>query len=224
MGPSDPALTVPPQQNSAIAALPETGAGLFLGGAHFKKGVVDWAGLPPGDRGEVALAGRSNVGKSSLLNALTGRRALARTSNTPGRTREVNFFDLAGQFYLVDLPGYGYAKASKAHVAKWASMTRAYLLGRASLKRVYQLVDARHGLKAIDGALMDALDAAAVSYQVVLTKADKIGRADAEAVRATVAATLAERPAAYPEVLLTSAEKKQGIEAFQNAIFAALER
>ncbi len=207
-----------------MTALPETGAALFLGGTQFVKGVVDWAGLPPGDRGEVALAGRSNVGKSSLLNALTGRRALARTSNTPGRTREVNFFDLAGRFYLVDLPGYGYAKASKAHVAKWAAMTRAYLLGRASLKRVYQLVDARHGLKAIDMALMDALDAAAVSYQVVLTKADKIGLAKAEAVRGTVAATLVKRPAAHPDVLLTSAEKKQGIEALQEAMLAVLSR
>ncbi len=203
---------------------PPTGPDLFAKGTEFLKGVVDWSGLPPGDRGEVALAGRSNVGKSSLINALTGRRALARTSNTPGRTREVNFFDLAGLYYLVDLPGYGYAKASKTDIAKWSKMTETYLLGRAALKRVYQLVDSRHGLKPNDLELMDAFDMAAVSYQVVLTKADKIGRAKAEEAKAKVAETIRPRPAAYPEVLLTSSEKKWGVEELQQAIFDVLKR
>lgn len=198
------------------------GPGLFARGTEFLKGVVDWSGLPPGDRGEVALAGRSNVGKSSLINALTGRRALARTSNTPGRTREVNFFLLADQYYLVDLPGYGYAKASKTDIAKWNKMTDKYLLGRAALKRVYQLVDARHGLKPNDLELMDSFDTAAVSYQVVLTKADKIGKAKAEAVREKVAEQIRKRPAAFPEVMLTSSEKKWGLEDLQQTIFEVL--
>ena len=203
---------------------PATGPALFLAGSAFLTGVVDWAGLPPGDRGEVALAGRSNVGKSSLINALTGRRALARTSNTPGRTREVNFFDVAGHFYLVDLPGYGYAKASKTDIARWTKMTELYLLGRVNLKRVYQLIDSRHGLKANDLRLMDAFDKAAVSYQIVLTKADKVGQVKAQALRARVAEALAKRPAAYCEVLVTSAEKKMGIEGLQQAMFDVLAR
>lgn len=207
-----------------MSADPTSGPELFAKGTEFIKGVVAWSGLPPGDRGEVALAGRSNVGKSSLINALTGRRALARTSNTPGRTREVNFFDLAGRYYLVDLPGYGYAKASKTDIAKWSKMTETYLLGRAALKRVYQLVDSRHGLKPNDLELMDAFDTAAVSYQVVLTKADKIGRAKAEDVQAKVAETIRPRPAAYPEVLITSSEKKWGVEDLQDAIFEVLKR
>ena len=205
-----------------MAAHPATGPDLFARGSTFLKGVVDWSGLPPGDRGEVALAGRSNVGKSSLINALTGRRALARTSNTPGRTREVNFFDVGGLCYLVDLPGYGYAKASKMDAAKWNKMTEAYLLGRASLKRVYQLIDSRHGLKPNDLELMDAFDTAAVSYQVVLTKADKVGKAAAEKVRDEVLAALAKRPASFPEVLITSAAKKSGVEGLQQAIFDVL--
>ena len=201
---------------------PNLGPTLFATGTTFLKGVVNWNGLPPGDRGEVALAGRSNVGKSSLINALTGRRALARTSNTPGRTREVNYFHVAGQFYLVDLPGYGYAKASKADTIKWNEMTLDYLMGRASLKRVYQLIDSRHGLKPNDLELMEDFDRAAVSYQVVLTKADKIGLAKAETMRARVQTQIMQRPAAFPEVLLTSSEKKWGIEDLQNAIYQVL--
>ena len=207
-----------------MSDLPTTGPNLFAKGTEFLKGVVDWSGLPPGDRGEVALAGRSNVGKSSLINALTGRRALARTSNTPGRTREVNFFDLAGLYYLVDLPGYGYAKASKTDIAKWNKMTETYLLGRAALKRVYQLVDSRHGLKPNDLELMDAFDTAAVSYQVVLTKADKNGRAKAEAEKAKIEEAIRMRPAAFPHVLITSSEKKWGLEDLQDAMFEALRR
>ena len=203
---------------------PAHGPDLFSRGTAFLKGVVDWSGLPPGDRGEVALAGRSNVGKSSLINALTGRRALARTSNTPGRTREINFFDLAGLYYLVDLPGYGYAKASKRDAAKWTQMTNTYLMGRASLKRVYQLIDSRHGLKPNDLSLMDEFDTAAVSYQVVLTKTDKIGRRAAHQMQEQVSAAIHQRPAAYPEVLLSSSEKKWGLEELQQAIFEVLAR
>lgn len=202
----------------------ENGPDLFAKGTKFIKGVVDWQGLPAGDRGEVALAGRSNVGKSSLINALTGRRSLARTSNTPGRTREVNFFDLAGHYYLVDLPGYGYAKASKSDIAKWSKMTEAYLLGRASLKRVYQLVDSRHGLKENDLALMDEFDAAAVSYQIVLTKADKNGLTNARDIKYKVEQALVKRPAAHPEVLITSSEKKIGVGDLQQTIFDVLSR
>ena len=203
---------------------PLSGPELFAAGSTFLKGVVDWSGLPPGDRAEIALAGRSNVGKSSLINALTGRRALARTSNTPGRTREINFFDLAGRFYLVDLPGYGYAKASKTDIAKWNKVTQTYLLGRAPLKRAYQLVDARHGLKPNDLELMDAFDTAAVSYQIVLTKIDKIGKSQADDVQEKVAEAIRKRPAAYPHVIQTSSAKKMGIEALQQAIFDVLVR
>ena len=204
------------------ASFPTSGPDLFAGGSTFLKGAVDWSGLPPGDRGEVALAGRSNVGKSSLINALTGRRTLARTSNSPGRTREVNFFHLAGLYYLVDLPGYGYAKASKTEIARWSKMTKVYLLGRATLKRVYQLVDSRHGLKPNDLGHMEAFDAAALSYQVVLTKADQVGRAKAEQVQAKVTEALRRRPAAHPQVLITSSKKKWGVEDLQDAIFEVL--
>ena len=201
---------------------PSSGQELFALGCRFVKGVTHESGLPLSDRGEIAFAGRSNVGKSSLINALTGRRALARTSNTPGRTREVNFFDLAGLYYLVDLPGYGYAKASKTSIAKWHKMTRAYLLGRASLRRVYQLIDSRHDLKPNDLELMDVLDRGAVSYQIVLTKVDKISKEKREHVQFKVSEAIRTHPAAYPEVLLTSSEKKFGIKDLQDALFQVL--
>ena len=184
---------------------------LFAGPAEFMLGVTTIAALPPPDLPEVAFAGRSNVGKSSLLNALVGRKALARTSNTPGRTRELNFFQLGDAMRLVDLPGYGYAKASRSEVQSWTGLTMDYLRGRAPLRRVCVLIDARHGLKPVDAETMDTLDEAAVPYQIVLTKADKVKPTAAEAVRAGIASAIAKRPAAHPDVAVTSSEKGDGL-------------
>ncbi len=179
--------------------------------------------LPAPDLPEVAFAGRSNVGKSSLVNALTGRKTLARTSNTPGRTRLLNVFQLAGRLGLVDLPGYGYARAPKGDIKQWTGLTRAYLRGRANLRRVCLLIDARHGVKPSDEAVMTLLDEAAVSYQVVLTKADK-ARADALAgIRGATAGRLAKRPAAHPDIIVTSARDGLGIDELRAAL-AALAR
>jgi len=152
----------------------ETGRKLFAGPVDFVKGVVAMSGLPPADRAEICFAGRSNVGKSSLINALTGRKTLARTSNTPGRTQEINYFTLGESHYLVDLPGYGYANAPLAKVAAWQALLKQYLAGRASLRRAFVLIDARHGVKPPDEEIMALLDSAAVTFQCVLTKADKI--------------------------------------------------
>ncbi len=179
--------------------------------------------LPEADLPEVAFAGRSNVGKSSLINGLVGRKGLARASNEPGRTREVNFFVLDDVLRLVDLPGYGFARASKTEVAKFQNLGRAYLMGRANLKRVYLLIDARHGLKAPDAEAMDALDLSAVSYQIVLTKSDKIKPAEVEALVARTAAAIAKRPAAFPRVLATSSEKGTGMGDLRAEILAAVE-
>jgi GTP-binding protein len=154
----------------------ELGRLLFAGPVDFVKGVVAMPGLPPADRLEICFAGRSNVGKSSLINALTGRKSLARASNTPGRTQEINFFALGDQRYMVDLPGYGYAEAPVAVVAKWQALLRAYLAGRQTLRRAFVLIDTRHGVKAVDEEILDMLDRCAVTYQVVLTKADKVRR------------------------------------------------
>jgi GTP-binding protein len=184
---------------------------LFARPVEFMMGAAKIEGLPPPDLPEVAFAGRSNVGKSSLINALVGQKHLARASNEPGRTREVNFFVLDGRLRLVDLPGYGFARASKGTVDKFQNLGRAYLRGRPNLKRVYLLIDARHGLKKVDGEALDALDLAAVSYQVVLTKADKLKPQEAEAVRAASEKAIAKRPAAFPRVLATSAEKGTGL-------------
>jgi GTP-binding protein len=170
---------------------------------------------------EIAFAGRSNVGKSSLINALTGRRALARTSHTPGRTQELIFFDSAAGPTLVDMPGYGYAAAGKAKVAAWTALIHAYLRGRASLARVYLLVDARHGLKPVDDAALATLDQAAVNYQIVLTKVDQIG--DAAPLIAATQAALARHPAAHPLVLPTSARTGTGIADLRAAIFRLLQ-
>jgi len=159
----------------------------------------------------VALAGRSNVGKSSLINALVGRKDLAHASNSPGRTREVNFFQLDERYRLVDLPGYGFARAARTEVKKFQNLGRAYLRGRANLKRAYLLIDARHGLKEVDDEAMKAFDVAAVSYQIVLTKADKIGAREVEAVTARTLAAVSKRPAAFPRVIATSAEKGTGL-------------
>lgn len=198
----------------------EKGRLLFAGETEFLKGVVAMDGLPPADRLEVCFAGRSNVGKSSLINALTGRKGLARASNTPGRTQEINFFT-AGDLYVVDLPGYGFANAPVAVVAKWQALLKQYLSGRPTLRRVFVLIDARHGAKAVDEEIMTLLDRSAVTFQAVLTKTDKIkGSALAESLDKTRIA-LAKHPAAYPELILTSAEKGDGIDTLR-AIIATI--
>ncbi len=199
----------------------EKGRLLFAGETDFVKGVVAMSGLPPSDRMEVCFAGRSNVGKSSLINALTGRKGLARASNTPGRTQEINFFTAGDQHYLVDLPGYGYANAPLAVVEKWQRLLKQYLSGRQSLRRAFVLIDARHGVKAVDEEIMSLLDSAAVTFQAVLTKADKVKEKDREKVLNQVREKLAKHPAAFPEIVLTSSEKGDGIPTLR-AIIATL--
>ena len=189
----------------------EAGRLLFAGPVDFVKGVVAMSGLPAADRIEVCFAGRSNVGKSSLINALTNRKNLARASNTPGRTQEINVFALGDLRYLVDLPGYGYAEAPVATVAKWQALLRAYLAGRQTLRRAFVLVDMRHGIMAVDEEILSMLDRSAVTFQVVLTKADKVNAATRAANTAQVQAALAKHPAAYPEIIVTSSEKGDGI-------------
>jgi GTP-binding protein len=200
----------------------EAGRKLFAGPCVFIAGAANRDSLPAPGRTEVAFAGRSNVGKSSLLNAVTGRRDLARTSSTPGRTQQINFFDLGGRLVLVDLPGYGYSRAGKRTARNWTRLIQLYLRGRPTLRRVMVLVDARRGLGPPDREVMDSLDGVAVSYQVVLTKADKAGKGPeaAEAVARRVAETIASRPAAHPEVLVTSTADGTGIEALRVALAA----
>jgi GTP-binding protein len=194
---------------------------LFAHEVKFMMGAVEIAGLPPADLPEVAFAGRSNVGKSTLINAVTGRLHLARASNSPGRTREVNFFVADEKLRLVDLPGYGFARASRGDVKKFQNLGRDYLRGRPNLKRAYLLIDARHGLKDVDAEALDAFDIAAVSYQIVLTKADKLKATEvAEVVERTLKA-IAKRPAAFPRVLATSSEKGTGIPELRAEILAA---
>ncbi len=200
----------------------EQGRKLFAGPVDFLKGVVAMSGLPPADRLEVCFAGRSNVGKSSLINALTGRKALARASNTPGRTQEINYFTLGDSHYLVDLPGYGYANAPVAVVQKWQALLKQYLSGRQSLRRAFVLVDARHGIKPVDEEIMRLLDSAAVTFQCVLTKTDKISATERERVLDQVRGKLGPHPAAFPELILTSSERGEGI-ATLRATVAALE-
>ena len=199
-----------------LAPKPETeeaekGRLLFAAGSEFVKGVVAMDGMPPGDKIEVCFAGRSNVGKSTLINAVTGRKALARASNTPGRTQEINFFTIADSHYLVDLPGYGFANAPVKVVEKWQRLLKAYLSGRANLRRAFVLIDSRHGVKAVDEEIMDLLDKSAVPFQVVLTKADKIKQAEMPGLLDQVRGALANHPAAYPEIVATSSEKGVGI-------------
>ena len=181
-------------------------------------GVVSLDTLPPPDLPEIAFAGRSNVGKSSLINALTGRKSLARASNEPGRTRELNFFNLGGRLRIVDLPGYGFAKAPKPVVERWTRLTQDYLRGRVNLKRVLLLIDSRHGLKAVDEGVMKALDEAAVSYQIVLTKADKLKPGEAAARAEATLQAIKRRPAAFPAVALTSSAKGDGIAELRAAV------
>jgi GTP-binding protein len=202
----------------------EAGRLLFAGPCDFLVSAADETDLPKlGGGTEVAFAGRSNVGKSSLLNALTGRKTLARTSNTPGRTRLLNFFSLGGRLILVDLPGYGYARASKSDIARWTELTRGYLKGRPQLRRICFLVDARHGLKSSDRQVMEELDTAAVSYQIVLTKADKVKPAPLQRVIAETEAAIAKHPAAHPQCLATSAESGAGIAELRAALAALAE-
>jgi GTP-binding protein len=198
----------------------EAGRLLFAGPIAFELGVADMAQLPIADVPEIAFAGRSNVGKSSLINALTGRLKLARASTEPGRTRELNFFRMGDRLRLVDLPGYGYAKAGREAIERWTTLTRDYLRGRPSLKRVILLIDARHGLKPHDFDVMDGLDKAAVNYQLVLTKADKIKPTEAESLIAVTAKQIAKRPAAHPDIIATSAETGLGIDLLRAEIAA----
>jgi len=199
----------------------EVGRLMFAGPVDFVKGVVAMEGLPPADRLEVCFAGRSNVGKSSLINALTGRKSLARASNTPGRTQEINYFALGPSRYLVDLPGYGYAEAPKPVVEKWQRLLKSYLSGRQTLRRAFVLIDTRHGVKAVDEEILTLLDRSAVTFQAVLTKADKVSTAERAATLVQVRGALTKHPAAFPEIIVTSSEKGDGIETLR-AIIATL--
>ncbi|NPD19568.1 ribosome biogenesis GTP-binding protein YihA/YsxC [Alterinioella nitratireducens] len=211
-----------PLAEAPDAQAAEKGRILFAGETEFLKGVVAMDGMPPPDRVEVCFAGRSNVGKSTLINALTGRKALARASNTPGRTQEINFFTLGNERYLVDLPGYGYANAPVNVIEKWQRLLKAYLSGRANLRRAFVLIDARHGVKPVDSEIMELLDRSAVPFQAVLTKSDKVKEKDREKVLAQVRGALARHPAAFPELVLTSSEKGDGI-ATLRAIIAGID-
>ena len=211
-----------PLAEAPDAQAAEKGRVLFAGETEFLKGVVAMDGMPPADRVEVCFAGRSNVGKSTLINALTGRKALARASNTPGRTQEINFFTLGNERYLVDLPGYGYANAPVNVIEKWQRLLKAYLSGRANLRRAFVLIDARHGVKPVDSEIMELLDRSAVPFQAVLTKSDKVKEKDREKVLAQVRGALARHPAAFPELVLTSSEKGDGI-ATLRAIIAGID-
>ncbi|MEC3909981.1 ribosome biogenesis GTP-binding protein YihA/YsxC [Sphingobium sp. CR2-8] len=197
---------------------------LFAGPIAFLKSAPTLEFLPDMDVNEVAFAGRSNVGKSSLLNALTNRNSLARTSNTPGRTQELNFFDVGEplQFRLVDMPGYGYAKAPKDIVRKWKFLVNDYLRGRAALKRALVLIDSRHGIKDVDTDMLDMLDGAAVSYRIVLTKSDKIKASELAAVTQATADAIRKRPAAHPDIIATSSEKGMGIAELRAAVLESV--
>jgi GTP-binding protein len=209
-----------PPESALDEAAEEKGRHLFAQACDFVAGAASDAALPPAQLPEIAFAGRSNVGKSSLVNALTGRRTLARVSHTPGRTQQLNFFSLAERLMLVDLPGYGFAAASKAKVAGWTKLMERYLKGRPTLRRVMLLIDARHGIKEADRPIMAMLDEAAVSYQIVLTKIDKVPHAALARCTTVTAAELAKHVAAHPTIHLTSAHDKLGIAALRAAIAA----
>ena len=215
------ALPFPVAEEPDTPAL-ERGRLLFAGPVDFVKGVVAMEGLPEPGRMEVCFAGRSNVGKSTLINALTGQKALARTSNTPGRTQEINYFAAGDSHYLVDLPGYGFANAPVPVVEKWQRLLKNYLQGRQTLRRAFVLIDARHGVKKVDQEILGLLDTAAVTFQAVLTKADKVKEKDRERVLDQVRKALSAHPAAYPEIVVTSSEKGWGVPTLR-AIIAGLE-
>ncbi len=191
---------------------------LFAGPCDFMLGVAALEQLPGFELPEIAFAGRSNVGKSSLVNALTGRKTLAHTSNTPGRTQQLNFFDLGGVLRMVDMPGYGYAKVSRSQKEEWQDLLKRYLRGRPNLRCVLVLIDSRHGLKENDIEIMDMLDETAVAYRIVLTKTDKVKTQDLEKVVAETKAELKKHTAAFPDICATSSEKKTGIEELQELI------
>ncbi len=190
----------------------EDGRLLFARDVDFMRSAVSLETLPPPDLPEICFAGRSNVGKSSLINALTNRKGIARASNTPGRTRELNYFNIDGRLFMVDLPGFGYAKASKADISRWQTLTRAYLRGRAGLRRVFLLIDSRHGVKPPDIEVMEMLDETAVTYQLILTKIDKLKKGELIKVTDKTINFIAKRPAAFPDVIQTSSEKKDGLD------------
>ena len=200
----------------------EAGRKLFAGEWSFVAGAGSLASLPPMQGVEIAFAGRSNVGKSSLVNALTARRALARVSDTPGRTREINFFAGGSNLVIVDLPGYGYAKAARAKVAAWTDLIRAYLHGRSNLARVFVLIDSRHGLKEADGEILDLLDRTAVSYAIALTKTDRLKATEIDARIAETLGAIERRPAAFPAVFATSARSGAGLAELKGAIVRVL--
>lgn len=201
----------------------ELGRKLFAGEVKFVIGCASLEQLPNGDRAEVAFAGRSNVGKSSLINALTNRKGLARSSTEPGRTREMNFFDLGGgKVYLVDLPGFGYAKVSRTQSQAWMDLTRAYLAGRANLKCVFYLIDSRRGIMPIDTEIMTMLDKAAVSYRIILTKIDKLKMSEVNQMTETVTKALVKHPSAFPLTLGTSAVDKEGLEQLRTQVYEFL--
>jgi GTP-binding protein len=202
----------PDTEHEHDAASLERGRWLFAQEAVFISGAADYDGVPVTRIPEIAFVGRSNVGKSSLINSLTGRRTLARTSNTPGRTQQINFFQILDALMLADLPGYGYAKASKTEIERWTTMIFDYLRGRAPLRRVCLLIDARHGLKDSDIGVMKDLDTAAVSYQIVLTKCDKVKAEAMDRLMADTKAQIAKHVAAHPVIVQTSSVKGQGIE------------
>jgi GTP-binding protein len=196
----------------------ERGRLLFARPVEFVRSVVAMDGLPVTDLPEICFAGRSNVGKSSLINALTGQKSLARASNTPGRTRELNFFNADDRIHLVDLPGYGYARASKTDIAKWTHLTRTYLAGRPPLRRIFLLIDSRHGVKDSDIEIMAMLDETAVTYQIVLTKVDKPKKGELKKIVTKTEAVIAKRPAAFPTIIPTSSVKSTGLDVLKGEI------
>lgn len=201
----------PTEEDARQAELVEQGRMLFARPVEFMLSVVNMQSLPAPNLPEVCFAGRSNVGKSSLINALTGQNKLARASNTPGRTRELNYFNLSDRIRIVDLPGYGYARASKTDIEKWSKLTRQFLRGRAPLRRVFLLIDSRRGIKDPDIEVMGMLDTVAVPYQIILTKIDKLKKGELEKVLESTKTIIARRPAAHPNVIVTSSEKKTGL-------------
>ncbi len=209
-----------PPDAAPDASEEESGRLLFAAPCLFVAGAADPSGIPPDTFPEIAFVGRSNVGKSSIVNALTGQNALARVSRTPGRTRQINFFALGERMTLADLPGYGYAAAPKHEIIRWTGLIESYLRGRASLRRVMVLIDSRFGIKDTDRPLMTLLDKAAVSFQVVMTKADAVKAAELDKLLPIVAKTLATHPAAHPTIHITSSHEKTGIAALRGALVA----